>query len=95
MKWMGSKEKKTVKAIYVCAGDACKENKSKKLRASLEDLLEERGLIEYVTVAKCGCLGCCKHGIAVELRPANMVLKHLKPKHAEQVLAQALAGKPK
>ncbi len=92
---MGSKEKKAGTAIYVCAGDACKENKSKKLRTRLEELLEQRGLAETVRVEKCGCLGCCKQGIAAELRPANRVLKHLKPKHAEEVLAHALSGKPK
>ncbi|GEM_PF-1441968 len=84
----GAKEKNV--SIDICAGDSCKEHKSKKLRMRLEALVEEWGLTEEVMIAKCGCLGRCKQGIAAELRPGNKILKELKPKHAERLLEQVI-----
>jgi (2Fe-2S) ferredoxin len=76
--------------ILVCNGKHCKENKSKKLRSRLNDLVEERGLAHLVTVDSANCLGKCKSGPVVRIQPIGKVLTEVKPKHAEEVLNAAL-----
>ncbi len=90
---MGEKPSKTECTIAVCAGRACAEAKSKKLRSRLKELVAEQGLEESVKVKKTSCQGDCGHGPIVCIEPKGKRLERVKPKGAEKVLAKAVKRK--
>ena len=83
---MGKKETRTV--ITVCTGDKCKDRKAGKVRKRLNTLVEERGLSDTVKVKKCACLGKCKQGPVLTVKPGKKTFEQVKPNHADAVLGQ-------
>ncbi len=81
---MGDKKKCMV--ICVCMDDDCKDRKARKVRQRFRESVEARGLSESVKVKKCSCLGNCKHGPVVEVKPGGKQYEEVKPKSADAIL---------
>jgi NADH:ubiquinone oxidoreductase subunit E len=74
--------------IGVCAGRACTDRKSKKLRKRLKGLIKDENLEGCLKVKKTECLGKCGDGPVVEVRPGHREYTRVKPKKAGKLLAK-------
>jgi len=89
---MAKKDKtpRAAAAIIVCAGDACVENKSKKVRANFEELIETNGLAGRLRLKKGDCAKDCKHGPIVTIEPDGKTYASVKPKDVEELFQKIL-----
>lgn len=72
-------EKKTTTVVTVCTDDKCKDKKAKKVRKRLCCLVKERGLGDTVKVKKSSCLGKCKKGPVVQVKPGKRQFHEVTP----------------
>ena len=75
--------------IEVCHGSHCLENKAKKVRKRLKELVEEDESLPKVSVRKCGCLKKCGDAPVVEVNGGKLRFEGVKPKHASKILEAA------
>jgi NADH:ubiquinone oxidoreductase subunit E len=76
--------------ILVCTGTHCKEHKAKKLKNRLNEMIEERGLEDRIEAESSNCLGKCKHGPVIRIKPFEELLTEVKPRHAAELLDSVL-----
>lgn len=79
--------------IRVCTGEHCSESKASKLRKRLERAVEDRGLGGAIKVRCASCREHCGNGPVVEIRPSGVVLEQVKPRRAESLIDDLVAGR--
>ena len=86
--FMAKKAAAPTRVIAVCAGRACTDRKSKKLRKRLKGLIRDQDLQDRLKVKKTECLGKCGDGPVVEVRPGHGEYTRVTPKKAGKLLAK-------
>ena len=76
--------------IFVCAGDSCRERKSKKLFKRLIECIEERKLTDTVRCVGTECMGQCENGPNVIACSGGIAVRGVKPKNADTLLDNLL-----
>jgi len=87
-----TKKKNTPKPVKVCAGPNCKNRKSKKIAALIEEAVQAAGAGDRLRVKKCACAGKCKHGPVVLFAARGLVFEGVKPKKTPEVLQKIIAA---
>ncbi len=77
--------------ISVCMGTGCLSQHSDKLKDALTQCVDGSG--KKAKVRRTGCLGLCAEGPLVFIDPDKILYQHVKPEHAEEIVA-GLGGKP-
>ena len=77
--------------LFVCSGKTCEKEGSGKIYDALRELVRSSGEKNQIEVHKCECLGPCKKGPNVYAFPSGTMITGAKAKHADKILAAALA----
>ena len=74
------------KIIFVCNGDACCENRAKKLVKRIEKEIKARGANDRVRCVTTGCLHLCGEGANAVVVPGGRWYTGLRPKDAASLI---------
>ena len=74
------------KHVMICGGTGCLSSESQELMDTMNDLLEEKGLLDKISVVKTGCFGFCGQGPLVKVYPDNIFYVKVKKEDAERIV---------
>ena len=78
--------------IVLCGGTGCLSNHSKEIRERFEQVLEEKGLSDRVTVNQVGCFGFCSQGPFVKIFPEDTLYRLVQIEDVEEIVATDIEG---
>lgn len=78
------------RTILICRGTACNSMDAGSIHESLEKLIEQNNLNEYIKIKRTGCHGFCQVGPTMIIQPDNVLYIHLEVENLEQIITQHL-----
>jgi len=78
--------------IVICGGTGCMSSNSKEIMERFQELIEEKGLQEKVTVNLVGCFGFCSKGPFVKIFPEDTLYTEVKVKDADRIIEEDIIG---
>ncbi len=80
------------RAVVLCGGTGCISSNSLEIKAKFEQLVEEKGLSDKVTVNQVGCFGFCSQGPFVKIYPEDTLYRLVKIEDVEEIVEKDLMG---
>jgi NADH:ubiquinone oxidoreductase subunit F (NADH-binding)/(2Fe-2S) ferredoxin/NAD-dependent dihydropyrimidine dehydrogenase PreA subunit len=81
--------------ITMCDGTGCVQKSSNKLRISLEEYLDKKGIREDVRITLSGCLGMCEKAPLMVVNPGYTIYGNLQDEDVIEIVDEhLLAGRP-
>ena len=80
------------RAIVLCGGTGCLSSNSKQIREKFEQLVEEKGLSDHITVNQVGCFGFCSQGPFVKIFPEDTLYRLVKMEDVEEIIEKDIEG---
>ena len=78
--------------VVLCGGTGCLSNHSHEIKERFEEILQEKGLTEQVTVNHVGCFGFCSEGPFVKIYPEDTLYRMVAIEDVEKIVEQDLLG---
>ena len=80
------------RAIVLCGGTGCLSSNSAEIKAKFEEIVEEKGLSDKVTVNQVGCFGFCSQGPFVKIFPEDTLYRLVKIEDVEEIIEKDIMG---
>ena len=81
-----------MRAVVLCGGTGCISSNSLEIKKKFENLIEERGISDRVTVNQVGCFGFCSQGPFVKIYPEDTLYRLVKIEDVEEIVEKDLIG---
>ena len=78
--------------IVLCGGTGCLSNHSREIREKFEQIIENKGLTDRVTVNQVGCFGFCSQGPFVKIYPEDTLYRLVQIDDVEEIVEQDIEG---
>ena len=88
-KFTGANNKR---AVVLCGGTGCLSSHSAEIRQKFEELIEQKGLGDRVTVNQVGCFGFCSQGPFVKIYPEDTLYRLVQLGDVEEIVEKDLIG---
>ena len=76
---------RTRMTILLCAGTGCLSGGSNELRREFENVLEELGIKDEISIIQSGCFGLCEKGPVVIIYPDETFYAHVKVENVRRI----------
>ena len=80
------------RAVVLCGGTGCLSSDSAAIREKFQQLVDEKGLADKVTVNQVGCFGFCSQGPFVKIYPEDTLYRLVKMEDVEEIVEKDLMG---
>ena len=80
------------RAVVLCGGTGCLSSNSADIRAKFQELVDQKGLSDKVTVNQVGCFGYCSQGPFVKIYPEDTLYRLVKLEDVEEIVETDLIG---
>jgi len=80
------------RSVVLCGGTGCISSNSMAIKAKFEELVQEKGLSDKVTVNQVGCFGFCSQGPFVKIYPEDTLYRLVKIEDVEEIVEKDLMG---
>ncbi len=80
------------RAVVLCGGTGCLSSDSAAIREKFQQLVDEKGLADKVTVNQVGCFGFCSQGPFVKIYPEDTLYRLVKMEDVEEIVEKDLIG---
>ncbi|MBQ4611910.1 MAG: NAD(P)H-dependent oxidoreductase subunit E, partial [Clostridia bacterium] len=80
------------RAVVLCGGTGCLSSDSAAIRAKFQEMVDEKGLADKVTVNQVGCFGFCSQGPFVKIYPEDTLYRLVKMEDVEEIVEKDLIG---
>jgi len=80
------------RAVVLCGGTGCLSSDSAAIREKFQQMVEEKGLSDKVTVNQVGCFGFCSQGPFVKIYPEDTLYRLVKMEDVEEIVEKDLIG---
>ncbi len=84
--------KSGMRAVVLCGGTGCISSNSLNILQKFEQLVQEKGLADHVTVNQVGCFGFCSQGPFVKIYPEDTLYRLVKIEDVEEIVETDLIG---
>ena len=74
------------RAVLLCGGTGCLSSHSDEIKAKFEELIQQKGLADKVTVNLVGCFGFCSQGPFVKIYPEDTLYRLVKIEDVEEIV---------
>ena len=78
--------------VVLCGGTGCLSNHSHEIKERFDEVLQEKGLTDKVTVNHVGCFGFCSEGPFVKIYPEDTLYRMVAIEDVEKIVEQDLMG---
>ena len=72
------------RAVVLCGGTGCLSSDSAAIKEKFQQLVDEKGLADKVTVNQVGCFGFCSQGPFVKIYPEDTLYRLVKMEDVEE-----------
>ncbi len=80
------------RAVVLCGGTGCLSSDSAQIKHKFEQLVEEKGLSNHITVNQVGCFGFCSQGPFVKIFPEDTLYRGVTLDDVEEIVEKDLIG---
>ena len=80
------------RAVVLCGGTGCLSSDSAAIKEKFQQLVDEKGLSDKVTVNQVGCFGFCSQGPFVKIYPEDTLYRLVKMEDVEEIVEKDLIG---
>ena len=80
------------RAVVLCGGTGCLSSNSADILHRFEQLIEEKGLSDKVTVNQVGCFGYCSQGPFVKIYPEDTLYRMVRIEDVDEIVESDLLG---
>lgn len=80
------------RAVVLCGGTGCLSSNSADILHRFEQLIEEKGLSDKVTVNQVGCFGYCSQGPFVKIYPEDTLYRMVRIEDVDEIVEADLLG---
>ena len=80
------------RAVVLCGGTGCLSSNSADILHRFEQLVEEKGLSDKVTVNQVGCFGYCSQGPFVKIYPEDTLYRMVRIEDVDEIVESDLLG---
>ena len=80
------------RAVVLCGGTGCLSSDSAAIREKFQQMVDEKGLADKVTVNQVGCFGFCSQGPFVKIYPEDTLYRLVKMEDVEEIVEKDLMG---
>ena len=80
------------RAVVLCGGTGCLSSDSAAIKEKFQQMVEEKGLADKVTVNQVGCFGFCSQGPFVKIYPEDTLYRLVKMEDVEEIIEKDLIG---
>ena len=80
------------RAVVLCGGTGCLSSNSQAIKEKFEQLIQQRGIDDKVSVNQVGCFGFCSQGPFVKIFPEDTLYRLVKLEDVEEIVEKDLIG---
>ena len=80
------------RAVVLCGGTGCLSSNSAEIREKFQQVIDEKGLHDKVSVNQVGCFGFCSQGPFCKIFPEDTLYRMVKLEDVEEIVERDLIG---
>lgn len=80
------------RAIVLCGGTGCLSSNSAQIKEKIQQVLEEKGLTDRISVNLVGCFGFCSQGPFVKIYPEDTLYRLVHIEDVEEIIEKDIIG---